>query len=75
MKKTTFAIAIILVLSFSVLADDGEFPAGGKSCPSGQTSCLIAPPAGGEKTILKTPEGDEETVFAKVVGYLKRLFG
>lgn len=41
MKKIALIFVLTSVLSISVIADEGQIPIGGRSCPSGQT-CLTA---------------------------------
>lgn len=39
MKKLTILFVLMLVLAYSTFA--GDTPIGGKTCPQGQTTCLV----------------------------------
>lgn len=74
MKKTVKKIAIALVLtslcSVTVFAGDGDgsIPTGGRTCPNGQTTCLVQPEP-------NLPEAESQPVFVEIFDYLKCLFG
>ena len=66
MKRSIVIFILLSVLSIPVFAD-GDFPIGGKSCPNGQTSCLVAPIEPDTKT--------ENSIFKNLTGFLKFIFG
>ena len=43
MKKFALLFVLMSFLSFSVPAEEGQIPIGGRTCPNNQTSCLVAP--------------------------------
>ncbi|MCD9185689.1 MAG: hypothetical protein LUM44_04605 [Pyrinomonadaceae bacterium] len=71
MKKTVKKIAIALVLtsvcSLTIFAGegDGTIPTGGRTCPNGQTTCLVNAPQ----------EPETKPVYIEIFDYLKSLFG
>lgn len=67
MKKIAITFLMLLVLSIYAFADDGQTPAGGKSCPNGQT-CFVSTP---EPPITPT----NGTIFKTVFDFLKSIFG
>ncbi|MCD9186761.1 MAG: hypothetical protein LUM44_10025 [Pyrinomonadaceae bacterium] len=72
MKKIANCIAIALLLtslcSFSVFAgDDGIIPTGGRTCPNGQQTCLVAP-------VPETTD-TEKPFYVEIFNYLQEFFG
>ncbi len=66
MKKFASILVLLFVLSVSAFAEEGQIPAGGKTCPQGQT-CL---------TDGEIPIGNltEDTVFENIFDFLKSIF-
>lgn len=65
MKKISISIVLALVLCIPTVANDGQIPIGGRTCPNGQTTCLVENPNQPVKN---------ESPFEKVLIYLKNLF-
>jgi hypothetical protein len=68
MKKFTTILVLLFVLSVSAFADEGQIPAGGKSCPQGQQTCLT------EGDILTGGKSDN-TIIKEIFDFLKSIFG
>jgi hypothetical protein len=68
MKKFATVFVLLFVLSFSVFAEEGQIPIGGKSCPQGQV-CFANTgeiPLGGKI---------ENTVIKNIFDFLTSIFG
>jgi len=67
MKKIATILVLLVVFSVSVFAGDGEYPAGGKNCPQGQT-CF--------STTGEIPIGNksENQIYQDIFDFLKSLF-
>lgn len=70
MKKNALIIAFLLVFSISVFAGEGVVPIGGRTCPNGQTTCLV----NNEQT--EPSENDNTTTekFINIFDFLKTIF-
>lgn len=53
MKKVTVAFFLVALMSISTLAD-GDLPGGSRSCPNGQTTCLVGIDNSDQTVIDKT---------------------
>lgn len=62
MKKFAFLLSLLIVLSSSGVADDGQYPLGGRTCPQGQ----ICRPA---------PAPVDKPVYKDIFDFLTSLFG
>jgi hypothetical protein len=67
MKKSATILVLLFVLSISVFAE-GEYPAGGKSCPQGQT-CFA-----NEGDILIGGGKSENLIIKNIYDFLKSIF-
>lgn len=68
MKKFATILVLLFVLSVSAFAE-GEYPAGGKSCPQGQQTCFADEgqiPLGGKS---------DNPIIKTVFDFLKSIFG
>lgn len=66
MKKIISLFTLSFVLSLSVFAGDGITPIGGsKTCPQGQTTCLVS----------QQPTESEEDVYTKIFKIISEIFG
>ena len=64
MKKIASVFVLAIFLTFSVAANDGTTHTNGKTCPPGQTSCLIEP----QET------KPEVSLFQKLFEFFGRVF-
>lgn len=88
MKKFATILVLLFVLSISTFAEEGQIPAGGRSCPQGQT-CFVDDgqyPAGGKtcpqgQTCLtddgQYPIGNRSnnTIIESVFDFLNSILG
>lgn len=70
MKKKALIIAFLFVFSVSVYAGDGNYPIGGKTCPNGQTTCLVITDQAEPTETENTPN----EIFKNVFDFLKTIF-
>lgn len=70
MKKNALIIAFLFVFSISVFAGDGNYPVGGKTCPNGQTTCLIS----NDQTEPTTNDNTTTEKFKSIFNFLKTIF-
>lgn len=71
MKKIYLTLIVISLCSFSLFAGegDGTTHTGGKTCPNGQTTCLVSVPQ-------ELPqESETKPVYMEIFDYLKELLG
>lgn len=59
MKKLMFVVLLLVALTTFSVADEGDSPGGGKSCPNGQPTCSLA---------------EQETVIVKTVKIIISFF-
>lgn len=76
MKKMTLTIVMVFTLSIFAFAN-GDLPhGGGKTCPNGQTTCLVENEPTGETNIDKseTETSESDTVIKDLIDYLISIF-
>lgn len=86
MKKSLSVFILITVLSFSILADDGQIPIGGIYCPPNETCPAVDPPGTPPGFVANIPDpdntgiaGDEENssnkqdIYERILNYLKSI--
>lgn len=71
MKNFTklFLIVALFTATSTFANGDGHTSGGGKTCPNGQTTCLVA-----ETDVDSTEKGEEPTVFEILKDFFKGIF-
>lgn len=67
MKKFATILVLLFVLSISVFAD-GQYPAGGKSCPQGQT-CIV------DDGQFPIGNKSDDPIIKSIFDFLKSILG
>lgn len=73
MKKFTTTFFLLIVLSLSVFADEGQIPIGGKACPQGQTCRTGEYPIGGKAN--ESFDSSKNSVYQDIFDFIVSIFG
>ncbi len=73
MKKLIGITFLSLILTGTNFAE-GDIPLGGRTCPNGQTTCLVASQSPQLPETSETTD-TESSIYVKISGFLKSLLG
>jgi hypothetical protein len=70
MKSVCKLVLVVFLFTSAVFADDGNMGNGGRTCPTGQTTCFVANEPIEPGTMSTDTEDSEDSVLTIVQNYL-----